>query len=63
MGAEVVRIMRGITGELSLFGDLLIIVDSTSAYCVGRAEELRWRDIRDKAKEERGVNFFLNPGL
>ena len=61
MGAEVVRIMRGITGELSLFGDVLILGDSTSAHCVGRAKEPRWRDPRDKDKEERGVNF-PNPG-
>ena len=45
MGDEVVRILRGMAGELSLFGDVLIVGDSTSAYCVGREKELSWRDI------------------
>ena len=63
-GAEVVRILRGIAGALSLSGDVLILGDSTSAYCVDREQELSWRDLRDKAKDARGVNFFFsNPGL
>ena len=40
MGDEVVRILRGMAGELSLFGDVLIVGDSTSAYCVGREKKL-----------------------
>ena len=58
MGADVVRILRGITGELSIFGDVLIVGDITSGYCIDRAIEPRRRDLRDKAKEERGVIFF-----
>ena len=54
-----VRILRGIAGALSLSGDVLILGDSTSAYCVDREQELSWRDLRDKAKEARGVNFFF----
>ena len=59
MGDEVVRILRSITGELSLFGDVLILGDSTSAYCVYRKNELNWRDPREKEKCERGVNFYF----
>ena len=53
------RILRGIAGVLSLSGDVLILGDSTSAYCVDREQELSWRDLRDKVKDECGVNFFF----
>ena len=59
MGEEVVRILRIITSELSIVGDALIIGDSTSAYCVDHKKERTWRDIRDKAKDECGVNFYF----
>ena len=58
MGEEVVRILRGMAGELSLFGDVLIIGDSTSAYCFDRKGEMSWGDIRAKAQNACGVNFF-----
>ena len=59
MSDEVVRILRGMAGELSLFGDVLILGDSTSAYCVDRESELSWRDLREKAKAECGINFYF----
>ena len=58
MGDEVVRILRGMAGEISLFGDVLILDDSASAYCVDSEKELSWRDLREKAKEECGINFY-----
>ena len=63
MSDEVVRILRGMAGELSLFGDVLILGDSTSAYCVDRENELSRMYHREKAKEGRGINFISNPGL
>ena len=59
MSDEVVRILRGMSGELSLFGDVLILGDSTSAYCVDRRSELGRRDLREKAKAECGINFYF----
>ena len=58
MGEEVVRILRGMADDLSLFGDVLILGDSTSAYCVDREKEMSWRELRDQAHNECGVNFF-----
>ena len=59
MGEEVVRILRGMADDLSLFGDVLILGDSTSAYCVDREKEMSRRELRDKAHNECGVNFFF----
>ena len=58
MGEEVVRILRGMADDLSLFGDVLILGDSTSAYCGDREKETSWRELRDKAHNECGVNFI-----
>ena len=54
------RILRGITDALGLRGDVLVIGDSTSAYCVDRERELSWFDLREKASAAcEGVNFYF----
>ena len=59
-GSEVVRILRGITDELGIRGNVLVIGDSTSAYCVDRERELSWSDLREKARSAcGGVNFYF----
>ena len=59
MGDEVVRILRGIAGELSLSGDVLVLGDSTSAYCVDRMSELTWNELRGNLSRECGVGFHF----
>ena len=39
-------------------GDVLVIGDSTSAYCVDRERELSWSDLRCKAREACGDAGF-----
>ena len=57
---EVVRILRSIAGELSLSGDVLVLGDSTSAYCVDRKNEVSWSDLRARSSEACvGVNFYF----
>ena len=54
------RILRGITDELSPRGNVLAVGDSTSAYCVDRERELSWSDLRGKARDAcGGVNFYF----
>ena len=60
MCEEVVRILRSISGELSLSGDVLVLGDSTSAYCVDRENEVSWPDLRARSSEAcAGVNFYF----
>ena len=60
MCEEVVRILRSISGELSLSGGVLVLGDSTSAYCVDRMEEVSWSDLMARPAEAcDGVNFYL----
>ena len=60
MSDEVVRILRSITGALSLSGDVLVLGDSTSAYCVDREKEVTWGDLRARASDDcGGVNFYF----
>ena len=54
------RILRGITEELSLRGDVHVVGDSTSAYCVDRQREFSRPDLREKARDAcGGVNFYF----
>ena len=60
MSDEVVRILRSITGALSLSGGVLALGDSTSAYCVGREKEVNWGDLTARARGDcGGVNFYF----
>ena len=60
MSDEVVRILRSITGALSLPGGVLALGDSTSAYCVGREKEVNWGDLTARARGDcGGVNFYF----
>ena len=60
MVGDVVRIPQGITSDLSMRGFVLVIGDSTSAYCVDRERELSWSDLREKAREAcGGVDFYF----
>ena len=45
MGEDVLRILRGITGELSLSVDVLVLGDSKLAYCVDRKRGLTWGEL------------------
>ena len=59
MGEEVSRTLRGIAGELSLFGDVLVLGDSTSAYCVDGKCELSRGESMAKLEGECGVRFYF----
>ena len=47
---EVVRMLRGIAAERAIYGEVLVIGDSTSAHCVERAGEVSWREMRYLAR-------------
>ena len=61
---RLVRILHGMSGEISLFGDVLILGDRTSAYCVVRESELSRGGISErKLKQNAELIFISNPGL
>ena len=59
MGEEVLRTLRGIAGEISLFGAVLVIGDRTPAYCVDHKWGLTWQELRRELGDERGAGFHF----
>ena len=59
MGKDVLRTLRGISGDLSLFGDVLVLGDSTSVYFIDRQWELTWKELMEKMGDECGASFSL----
>ena len=54
------RTLRGIVDEISLRGDVLVVGDSATAYCVDSMIELLLSALRGGARDDCGcVNFYF----